>query len=306
MKQTKFLTGLFIIVALAAALLLAGCGNNPSTPAQGNSQPNPAANGTNVNIINTTFGDTAIDPSVLDIGQAAQVGIQYILDVFGQDVAGMYVELEFAVWDHVARAIWHGSVSEDDRNTLANRARNMELHEVIMARQEAGEDWEDIMADMGDAFRPYNYVPAQFYFIIDATTGKRIDIWQSIQAHWNIMDESIPLHEYIENEWDGDWMAASYVDVAPQERDALGQIAQAYAQRHFNNSTVTDMAFDSAFASFIYTGGGFTRDPSATFIVTDDTGRKAWVTIHIQSRTVTAITTMSNDFIPIEFEERMR
>jgi len=307
MKQSKIL---LISMSVLAMLLIAGCSQpssaenvrNADNPAQDNAQPSEVLHTHNAIIINTSHEGVEVDPTALSIEEAAQVGAQYILDIFGESIDGMYLELEFADWGHVTRTLWHGAVSVNNRNILENRARNNELNDIFVARLEAGEEAEDIMADMADMFRSYSYTQARFYFFIDAITGERIDIWQSIHVHPHHMDESIALHEYIAQEWGDDWEAAFAVDITQQEKDALSQIATEYAQRHFNNSTVISTDFENAFASFIYAGGGFNRDPSATFLATNNVGREARITIHLGSNTVTSINTMSNDFIPMDVE----
>ena len=178
------------------------------------------------------------------------------------------------------------------------------LNEEVMARHEAGEEWEDIFEDMGDRFRNYSYTHAIYYFFLDAVTGERIDIWQTTPEQIRLsMVESIPLHEYIEQRWGSDWTAAFEADVDPQEEAALAQIAMEYAQRHFNNQTVTGVNLESAFSSFYYNGGGFDRIPYAVFVATSNAGREARISIRIQSQTVLSINTMSNDFVPMEFDD---
>lgn len=303
MKQSKIL---FILMAALALLFAAGCSNDPvqiaPPPAGNTSAPATPAQQVagNLTIIDITHEYTEMHPRAMSMDVAAQVAAQYILDVFGENISGMFVELEFTNWSHMTRTLWHGAVSVSGRNTLEHRARNMELNEVTTARIEAGEDWDDIMADMADMFP--TYIPARFYFYIDGVTGERVDIWITLPEHIQTMNESIPLHEYIEQEWGGDWTTAFDVDLSPPEIDALNPIVLAYAQRHFNDSTITGMEFESAFMAFIYSGGGFDRDPSAVFVGTSDAGRVARVTIHIASRTVTSINTMSNDFIPMDFD----
>jgi len=328
MKQSKIL---LISMAVLAMLIMGGCsgGNSAqeltnnetdiSQPSptenadnsdnavqdnavQDNLQPPAALNAHNVTIFNTSLENTGISPMTLSLEDAAQIGIQYIMDIFGENVDGMYMDLEFSNWDHIARTLWHGAVSENNRNTLENRARNNELSDIFMARYEAGEDPEDIMADMSDMFLNNSYVPAQFYFFIDANTGERIDIWRSTQVHNHAMDESIALHDYIEQEWGDDWEAAFAVDVDPQEKEMLRHMAMEYAQRHFNNSVIARVDFESASTSFIYAGGRFNRDPFVTFLATNDAGREARVAIHLRSHTVTSITSMGNDFIPMDIE----
>ena len=306
MKQSKIL---LISISVLAVLVLTGCGNDqptaaantdsPHTSAQDNVPAPESSHAHNVTIINTSHEGTEINPSALSIEAATLVGIQYIYDVFGESVAGMYVEMEFSDWDHITRTLWHGAVTDKYRNTLENRARINELNDEFMARLDAGENSEDVFEDMSDLFGAIGYNPARFYFFIDAITGERIDIWKTT-AQMLTVNESMPLHEYIDQEWDSDWDTAFAVDIDPQKEDELGQIAREYAQRQFYNSTIADVHFEGAFASFIYKGGGFNRESYATFTAINDTGREARISIHVESRTVTSINTMSNDFIPFD------
>jgi len=321
MKKSKIL---LTTMAVLGVLVMAGCGGNGSNQAQDPPprEPDTAArqvqdntqvqdfahdrgvvHAHNVSIINTTHDSVAIDPMALPIEEAARVGLEYVREIFGHNTDGMYVELEFSDWDHMTRTLWQGTVSANNRNTLANRAGITELNAIFSARLEAGEDSEDIFADMADMFLAYNYVPGRFTFFIDGITGQRIDIWQTTTVHTRLEDESIPLHEFIEQEWGGDWTAAFEIEIDPQVKEELGLVAMMYAQLHFNTSAVVDIRFEVTSVSFIYNGGGFDRDPSAIFVATDDTGREAHLNINIATRTLLGINTMVNDFIPMDLYE---
>jgi len=314
MKQSKIL---LVLMAVLTMLIIVGCSNNNSaidlTSNEANTPPvggdagvsdnNAQISANNLTLIDVSHEGVTIHSRALSMDEAAQAGAQYIFDIFGARIDGMYVELEFADWPHMTRALWHGSVSTNYRNTLANRAQSEALNEEFAARFEAGEDSEDIMEDLSERFRDISYTPGLFYFFIDAITGERIDIWKTTQIHHPMTDESIPLHEYIEQNWDGDWEAAFEADIDPQIKDTLSQMAMEYAQRQFVNSTIVSTDDYDVFMSFIYIGGGFKRDPSAIFQFTDNTGREARVTIHVESQTVTAVSTMSNDFIEMDLED---
>lgn len=308
MKKSKVL---FISIVVMAMLVLVGCGNNQVSNAENVNAPAhlaqdpPILHAHNVKIINTTHEGTIIPAGTLSMEDATLVGIQYIYNIFGENVFGMYVELNYSDWEHMTRTIWHGAVSANYRYTMENRARLNELNDIFMTRLDAGEDSQDIFDDMSDLFNVYGYSPAQFYFAIDAVTGKRIDIWKTMPSQMQNIRESIPLHEYIEHEWDGDWEAAFAADIDPQELDGFSQLAKEYAQKQFNDSAITEVYFGNVFTSFVYNGGGFDREPFANFTVTDETGRKAQISIHVASRTVISINTMSNDFIPFD-EDSMR
>ena len=301
MKQSKIL---LISIAVLALMIMAGCASNqPSPAAEGGSTSSHAQGAT---IINTSQEDTVINPDALSIEAAVQVGLQYIYDIFGEDVSHMYIEMEFSDWEHITRTLWFGAASENYRNTMEHRAHINQLNEMIMARLDAGEDSEDVFEDMNELFGAVRYSPARFYFFLDAITGERIDIWQTMPDRMQTVDESIPLHEHIEQEWGGDWDAAFAIEADPQIIDGLSQMAEEYAQRHFETQAIADITHDGVFASFVYSGGGYEREKYAAFVVTNDAGREARITIHVESRTVISINTMSNDFIPMDNEGMMR
>lgn len=333
----KILSGLMAIIVILA--LLMGCGNDEPTPdstnigersdqlatdnSLRNSDPpedppsqnqNPAQN-FSLTTINTTFEGTEVSPMALSLEEAAQIGAQYIQDIFGENINGMYVELDFANWEHMTRNLWHGAVSVSRRNTLENRARFNELNDEFTARLDAGEDMDDIQADMDELFRNVIYTPALFYFAIDAVTGKRINIWRSTSSTLNqLIPGPMAMEEYVEREWGGDWEAAFHAEITPQEKDELHPLAIVYAHKQFDSTTVMNVEFSNSFASLIYAGNGnFNREYSVTFYATDETGRGAHITFELASRTMTSISTISNDFIPfddemmeIEREERFR
>ena len=317
MKQSRIL---LIFVAVLAILIVVGCSNNqPATvangdttqgnqdnPPQDNVQATEAPNVRNMTIINVSPEGAVIGSNAMSIEAAVQVGLQYIYDIFGERIADMYIDMEFSEWEHLTRPLWHGAVSDNLRNTVENRARISELNDKFMARLDAGEESEDVFEDMSELFGAVSYSPARFYFFIDAITGERIDIWKTSPARMQVVDESIQLHEYIDQKWDGDWDAAFEVDISPEEIYELGQIARAYAQRQFNNAAIADMNFENAFQAFTYSGGGFIREPYANFSVTNDAGRIAWVSISVEHRRVSSINTMSNDVVPMDMYEGAR
>ena len=107
----------------------------------------------------------------------------------------------------------------------------------------------------------------------------------------------------MEREWGDDWGSAFDVAVTQQDIDNFTQVARDYAQRHFNTTAVVSVEYSSSFASFVYVGGGdFNREASLVFEAVDETGRVANITIHRESQTVTSVSTMSNDFIPLDFD----
>lgn len=252
-----------------------------------------------VNIINTTVGDCEVPPLALSLEEAAQIGAQYIWDMFGESIDGMYVELSFANWDHLTRAIWQGAVSTHDRDTLARNKYHNTLHEEMMTRTDAGEDPMELRRDIETRAQAMRYEQADFYFTIDAVTGMRIDVFKnSVVMRGMTMHESEAINEYIQRNWGHDrdnWHDAFTPDISRQEQEALVQVAKEYAQRHFNNTTVVNAEFGGAFVNFVYIDGVITREISVNFRVTDDTGRDAYVAMH--QGTVVSISTLRNDMV---------
>ena len=100
MKLTKIL---LILMAVLVLLIVAGCSNQPASiegtgTTGGPGQDNLPPGGTtpNTTIINTTQEGVAISPGTLPIETATQIGIQYVLDIFGQNVEGMFIDMEYA------------------------------------------------------------------------------------------------------------------------------------------------------------------------------------------------------------------
>jgi len=311
----KILLTIIILVALIG--LFGGCNNNENDIYQPASIEHVDASGSfdqdgytdyntnhNITIINTSFDEVVINPSALSLEEAANIGARYILDIFGESIDGMYMDLEFSDWDHMTRAMWSGAVTVNNRNTLDSRNELNELNQQLMDRNNAGEDIEDIFDDMAELFANHTYVLARFYFHIDAITGKRIDIRQTTPEMLNQpVAEPNALENFIEREWDGDWSAAFEADIDPHEIEEFNQLALLYAQKHFIETTVTDIEFSDVHATFLYIGGGnYDQGVSVSFSATDETGRVAFVTFDKTSRVLVSISTISNDFIPIEME----
>ena len=278
--------------------------NPPGGAAPEENRPPDTVHADGMTITNTSFEGVEVNPLALSMEEAARIGAQYILDIFGESIDGMYVELEFSAWEHMTRPLWNGAVSTNNRNTLGQRAWLNELNEKFMARYNAGESMEDIQADMMDLFLEHTYTPARFYFAIDAITGKRINMWKPAQETLNQpVAEPMAMEEYIEREWGGDWTAAFEAEITPQEEEELSQRALIYAQGHFNTTAVVSVEFSNANASLSYAGNGnFNRESFATFIAIDETGREATISIGVRNRALNSISTGHNDFIPMEFE----
>ena len=278
----------------------------------------------NITMINTPespyWGVDRIDPLALSPEAAAAIGAQYIYDVFGVCIDGMYVDMEYSNWSHMTRSQWSGTVSGHNRDTLAQRAemqkqmaeinaRALVLNEEFEARVEAGEDPDEIryiFDELNSMAVFHAFDPGDFFFAIDAITGERIDIQRQANAfirapefldHEEAMARSLILRDYIETNFDGCWETAMTVNLTPQEIAALQQEVERLAPIQFVNTAVTSIEFNGAFNTIfldddlnINTGHG-----SASFYVTDETGRVAMVSILLDSMEVILITSSRND-----------
>ncbi|MCL2361848.1 MAG: hypothetical protein FWC73_08565 [Defluviitaleaceae bacterium] len=256
-------------------------------------------------VINITDDAITIPSTALSMEEAVQVGARYIMDVFGADIDGMYIDFEFSDWDHMTRSLWFGIVSSVYRNTRERNQRLHEFNDAFLARINAGED-PDVLGDDWHSFDDkYPYIPGYFYFFIDAITGERIDIWRPSpsQHRWRAWsaEHSNLINEYVEHKWGGDWGAALSREITPATIDEYSLIAAAYAQRHFNNSTVVNVEFNDVSTSLVV-GDNRTVEHVIflAFIVTDDTGRAAGVLICKDNRMVISIHTNHNDVRPME------
>ena len=64
-----------------------------------------------------------ISAQAMSMEDAAQIGAEYIWEVFGTCIDGMHIEMHFSDWDWHARTHWHGTVypSEQAASPAANR-----------------------------------------------------------------------------------------------------------------------------------------------------------------------------------------
>ena len=289
---------------LPAAVYAVAIPTNPVEAAGGVESPN-------FTIIDTTMVDRfEVPPHALSLEEAAQIGAQYIYDIFGATIGGMYVELSFANWEHMTRPTWQGTVASFDRDTLARSARLNEIAEEFMAQvQNYNDGRRDCWDALNDARREfdqkasaYRYIPGYFNFIIDANTGARIDIWRGTSATsvGVTTGQAIAIDEYIRNHWNDDWAAAAFFSppISYEDQEAFSQLALEYAQRHFNNSAVVDVQFEGAFANFVYNYGDIKRYIVVSLSATDDTGRVANLVFSQSTHELHTISTMRNDVLP--------
>ena len=231
-----------------------------------------------------------IHTSAMSMEAAAQIGAEYIWDVFGISIDGMYVTMFYSAWDGHAREHWHG--------------------QVFLSRADAMST---------ESFNPI------FWFAIDSITGMRIDISQSMPMvnrpeideraimEWRmyISEDTLALHMMDDDE------LINYFELAPEKLEYYTQRALGYAERHFNESTVQNimlgMLVEHADRETMVIPGiriGPDIDENGeltsviagfTFTATDHTGRNAEIMINIEQsmfRGTVHIFTQQNDRIP--------
>jgi hypothetical protein len=255
----------------------------PNLPSEGFQMPNFNVVSSPLNNIHVNNTVTA---SAMPMEAAAELGAQYIWDVFGESIDDMYIELMFANWPSQSRTYWLGIVFPSDPG-------NMDAYD----------------------FSRHGRISNELYrFLIDAVTGLRIDISPGFgymplssyeEERWAngrcISDEVLAWHIA----WDEMTTTArmEYLGISQADLDPYLQIAREFARRHFNNSVpiyetesfdvqhnmVNRFAIDSA-----ELGG-------VTFRISDDTGREAEIWIDAETRSLRpglGIATRDNDFIP--------
>ena len=282
----------------------------------------PAAQAVNMIITDVTVftceimqGVDEVDPLALSAEEAAAIGAQYIYDIFGVSIDGMYVEVAYTHWPTISRKQWHGNVSRTYRNTLEQTAATRRRAAEFQTRYAAGESLESIDAYFEEEFQEMfaSYEVAMFTFIIDAITGERIDIWYNSpdvqRPMWIVYDENCEemqrmmenariIREYVENTWNNDWELAFAAELNEDETTELYRMAWHYGQRQFNLTTVTEVEFLSAGYNIeVDNNGNIVRNPgSASLGITDETGRIAIMSVCLESFGITAIHSSRNDF----------
>ncbi len=230
--------------------------------------------------------------------EAAQIGAQYILDMYGESIDGKTVEMLYSAWPFSSRSYWHG--------TVVNSADDLKLPEDT----EFSPLTEDSFLAASDA-----EINVLYSFSIDAVTGERV----SISPHLNI-PEPADLGEGKSYTMSPAEMEALQYE-APENVYEYAAVARAFAQKHFNHSEVVSVDFQrislnqgnrAAFSEYYdayreaYKAGKdepftftlYDKGRSITFNVTDDTGRVAHVDIYMDTKQVTYLDTAGSDYIP--------
>ena len=212
------------------------------------------------------------------VEEAAKIGEQYIWDVFGESIDGMYVIMHYAdCWLRPSKGRWQGIV------TLALDTANNET------------SWYAVDGSMGS----WGIGEMIFHFTIDAETGERLEISYNSPNSPMILvpHDTQPLWESAQGraiQAMSNKELAKFVDVSPEQLNAYTHEVIRFAEAHFNGTAIKDVAMGRN----VVTPNGLQRlqgihvlldtDEDGNiygtpvgfeFTVTDYTGREAIVTI---------------------------
>jgi hypothetical protein len=212
---------------------------------------------------------------------AADIGAQYIWDMFGESIDGKTVHMVYYAHPAFTRTIWFGTVLESGTFIALERDTSIE-----------------------DRIRLHN--STLFTFSLDAVTGERIDI--STNSHWVETSEEVraALDERLSRSQGGlteGMIAERELYFFSQNSELLNEYAEAaweFAQVHFNTTEVVgvELININPIAFDINENGLFTANRQLVFEVTDCTGRIADMAITEATKELIWLNTSSNDIVP--------
>lgn len=223
-------------------------------------------------IVVSPFQRDEIPASAIPIEEAAHLGAEYIWDVFGVSIDGMYVVMSYMeCWDRANMGRWHGNV------TLPRDENSMGF----------ADDWQ-----WGENI---------FFFGIDSITGERLHIaYNSPRGNHPpqvIEHDTRPLWESAQGQairaMSG-YEVADFIGMTREEIEAHRLEATAFAQAHFINADIVSVdlgvTFDTPTGPMSLPGISVLLDTDAQgnifgtfetieFVATDDTGNEARISI---------------------------
>jgi len=199
-----------------------------------------------------------IPPLAIPMDEAAQIGAEYIWDVFGVSIDGMHIEMFASTSENLTRTYWHGSVYLTEEDAMENLGSYSVPVRVMTSNEEARipaisdqpravdvpdrtreetrqniESWERELRESIENYHEERtntvvsetpleeirfHIPV-YTFMIDAVTGMRIDI------NYNARDTQID-RNYLTTEVMLGWREA-VVASGWFEMDITGQVAYA-------------------------------------------------------------------------------
>jgi hypothetical protein len=217
-----------------------------------------------------------ISEYAMSMEEASQLGAQYIWDIFGTNIDGMYIQMDYAAPPYMNRTYWSGNIA----------------HSAETVDSES------------DFFHPL------YSFRIDAVTGERIDInYNGPELSEELMDALFLGGRIFDFGWEQMDTSAriDFVGISPESIEAYTQVAKELLRRHFNLSSIDHIHFEKSQIMGIHTHGLINEagelvfiPDSLTFLFTDtSTNRRAVVSIPAESgiRRGSSISTWLNDVI---------
>ena len=204
--------------------------------------------------------------SAMTMEDAAMAGAQYIWDVFGKSVDGMYVTMQFSHWVGRSRGFWQGAVSLDGTGTGLTYSFSIDsiTGERVDISMFESLDIEPMTEEYASNILQFREaVLGSGWF--DMTLEQRID----------------------------------FLGLSNETFEGYTVLARAFAEKHFNNSAVVDMMLSD---EGLRLKGNSMELSDFVFIAVDDTGREAIVTISFgfldNGYGNIGISTQHNDFVP--------
>ena len=257
----------------------------------------------------------------ISMEEAFSIGAEYIWDVFGTCIEGMYVEMMYIAMPGFTRPFWVGSVS----TTKPPQDLNFEDF------RDDPDAWMDAM------------VFISYHFRIDAITGMRVGVGYMAPSYleeereensnrptayvmapiaseddWAGADDcAVQRREMSMRDWDFRTMwfemdtdeQLKYSDITPERLEAYKLTALEFAERHFNTTTVQNIQLGDAWvsANTFFTGEvhGEGDDrimtiTNITFTATDHTGMELIILIPTENASWRrlSVCSMHNSFVP--------
>jgi len=229
----------------------------------------------NITILQNGLFAQAVPANAIPSEEAALIGAEYLWDVLGVSIDGMYVEMMYTMMPGFTRPFWLGTV-------YMEKPIHHDFEAFMSFNIEDFNAWIDSIALPSYTFR------------IDALTGMRVDVSYMHPSHKQSLSRlsNEAQVQYFETTTLVPWFETTarepLADPTPVQVEAYKQQALELAQRHFNLTTVEDIQFDEIDGNHI------------SFAAIDNTGREAIIRIPREGADwrMIGISTMHNDFIP--------
>ena|GEM_PF-2747826 len=230
-----------------------------------------------------------IPVGVISPEEAAQIGAQYLWDVFGKCIDGMHVVMLYSdCWLRPSAGRWTG---------------------IVYPTQEASESnvwWFEAGAGVVTPVDPdANTADRRFNFTIDSATGERLET----ASHSNT--PVAPIFHDTQVLWESargreiqamnDNQLAAFIGLSPEQLEVYFQQVTAFAEAHFNNSTLQSVELGRNIVSPYRSeriqgiqplldtdenGNIFGTLSGIEFTATDHTGREAVITMSIRADSI--------------------